>query len=120
MSPENIKEAFVKIPNNTDNECWKRSEKCKLANETINEETGDINVFQSSLKVFHPERWVPAIHIGEPSISPVESQTFSVCRCQLNFQKLTSAGGCSKYCYKYITKVDNQNYIVVSMDKEFL
>jgi hypothetical protein len=82
MSPDNKKEAFVKLPNNTDDECWKRLAKCRLANEPINEETGDRNVFQSSLKVFHPEIWVPAIRIGEPSISPVESQTFSVCRSQ--------------------------------------
>ena len=118
MSPDNTKEAFVKLPNNTDDECWKRLAKCGLANEPIDEETGDRNLFQSSLKVFHPERWVPAIRIGEPSISPVESQTFAVCRSQQNFQKLTSAGGCSKYCCKYITKVDDQNYIVVSMDKK--
>jgi hypothetical protein len=70
------------------------------------------------LKVFHPERWVPAIRIGESSISPVESQTFAVCRSQQNFQKLTSACGCSKYCGKYITKFDDHNYIVVSMDKK--
>ena len=118
MIPDNTKKPFVNLPNNTDDECWNRLAKCGLANVPINEETGDINGFQSSLKVFHLEIWVPDIHIGEPPISPVESQTLSVRRSQQNLQKLTSPGGCSTYCCKYITKVDDQNYIVVSMDKK--
>jgi hypothetical protein len=32
MSPDNTKEAFVKLPNNTDDECWKRLAKCGLGN----------------------------------------------------------------------------------------
>ena len=30
-----------------------------------------------------------------------------------NFQVLTGTGGCSKYVCKYISKIDEQNYVVV-------
>ena len=33
-----------------------------------------------------------------------------------NHQRLTAAGGCCKYCCKYIGKIDDQNYIIVSMN----
>ena len=33
-----------------------------------------------------------------------------------NVQKLTGTGGCAKYVYKYILKIDEQNYIIIEVD----
>eukprot|EP00957_Ditylum_brightwellii_P058570 4441184-Ditylum_brightwellii.AAC.1 len=35
-----------------------------------------------------------------------------------NVQKLTGAGGCSKYACKYIAKLDEQNYIIIVVGGE--
>ena len=35
-----------------------------------------------------------------------------------NCQLLTEAGGCCKYCCKYLAIIDKQNYINVSTDNE--
>ena len=52
--------------------------------------------------LFCTKTWVPAINAGEAPISPIESRTFCVGRSIKNHQILTAAGGCCKYCCKYI------------------
>ena len=34
-----------------------------------------------------------------------------------NCQLLTKSCGCCKYCCKYITKIDEQNYFIIKTDK---
>jgi hypothetical protein len=35
-----------------------------------------------------------------------------------NVQRLTGAGGCSKYVCKYIAKIDEQNYVIIEVKGE--
>ena len=81
-------------------------------------EFGDKNKFKSSLDYFHPKRWIPAISPGEGFVSPFEKETFAICQSMQNVQRLDQAGGCCKYACKYLAKIDKQNYVVISMNKE--
>ena len=116
MNPDITKEHYYDLPMNISDECWNRLAAIGMANNIINDETGERNIFQSTLDFFHQKRWVPSISAGENRISPVEQETFCICRSMQNCQRLTSSGGCCKYCCKYISKIDQQNYITVSMD----
>ena len=116
MTQDNTKQSFVDLPNNISDQWWGRLARIGLANEINFRETGDRNTFKSTLGFFYPKIWVPAIRARETHISPIEIRTFCVCRSMQNHQILTAAGGCCKYCWKYIGKIDGQNYIVVSMN----
>eukprot|EP00957_Ditylum_brightwellii_P030796 2333439-Ditylum_brightwellii.AAC.1 len=50
--------------------------------------------------------------------SPVAGVLFSVCRSMQNGQQLTDCGGVNKYVNTYITKMDEQNYVVINIDSE--
>ena len=105
---------FVDLPLHISEECWKRLSNIGLANEPFDEH-GNQNQFKSRLEFFHPKRYVPPVNPNEDKMSPVDGYTFSCCRSMQNVQRLTAAGGCCKYCCKYIGKIDQQNYSVVSM-----
>ena len=75
--------------------------------------------FKSSLPLFHPYRHVSLTNpTNDNKISPVEGYTFSVCKSMQNFQLLTDAGVFFNSVFKYIARIDKQNYFVVSVDGE--
>ena len=80
MTQDNTQQIFVDLPNNISDQFWGSLSKIGLANEINFRETGDINTFKSTLRLFHPKRWVTEIRAGETPISPIESRTFFVCR----------------------------------------
>ena len=81
------------------------------------DDDGNVAKFKSTLDFFHPVRHIPPTNATDDmNISPVEGYTFAVCRSMQNIQVLTGAGGCSKYVLKYISKIDEQNYVVVSVE----
>ena len=108
---------FIEIPVNISDECWTRLNKCGLANAVL-DENGNRNKFKCSLEYFHPKRWIPAVVPGEKPISPFEPKTFCCCRSMQNCQHLNQAGGCCKYCCKYLVKVDKQNNVTISTNKD--
>ena len=120
MTQYDNKQIFVNLPNNISDQCCSRPAKIGLANEMNFRETGNRNTFKSTLLFFCTKRWVPEIRAGETPISPIESRTSCVCRSMQNHQKQTDARGRCNYCCKYIGRIDDHNYIVVSMngDKE--
>ena len=117
MTLDNTKQCFADIPVQLSDECWSRLHKIGIANSVLNE-LGERNKFKSSLDYFHPKRWIPPVSPGEGYVSPYERETFAVCQSMQNVQRLDQAGGCCKYTLKYLTKVDKQNYISISLNKE--
>ena len=81
-------------------------------------DNGDDNIFNSSLYIFNPKRWITTVVPGKAPISLYESETVCVYQSQQNCQLLTEAGGCCKYFCKYLFKIDKQNYTNISMDNE--
>ena len=96
-------------------ECWKRLTNIGLVN-TQFDANDEPNNFQSYLEFFHPKRYVPLAKPNELKISPVCEYTFLCCQSMQNVQRLIEAGGCCKYYCKYIRKINQQNYNVVSMN----
>ena len=117
MTPDCTKQHFIELPVIITEECWSRLNKIGLANPVFDYD-GNKNKFESSLGFFHPKRWIPAVVPGEALLSPFESQTFCVCQSMQNCQRLDQAGGCCKYTCKYLGKVDKQNYITVTTNKD--
>ena len=117
MTNDNTKQCFANLDIKLTDECWSRLHQIGIANSVYNE-FGDRNKFQSTLDYFHPKRWIPAISPGEGFVSPFEKETFAVCQSMQNIQRLDQAGGCCKYACKYLAKIDKQNYITISMNKE--
>ena len=97
--------------------CWERLHKIGLENSVFKYIVND-NIFKSSLDIFNPKLWIPDVVPCESPISPYKSETFYVCQSQQNCQLLTEDGGCCKYCCKYPSKFDKQNYINISMNNE--
>ena len=115
MNSDNKKQMFMDIPLKVTQQCWERLHKLGLENSVFNY-NGNENIFKSSLDIFDPKRWILRVVPGEAPISPYKSETFCVYQSQQNCQLLTEAGGCRKYCCKYLAKIDKQNYINISMD----
>ena len=77
---------------------------------------GSQNLFLIIL-FFRPTRHIPPTNpTHDLNISPVESQTFVVCRSMQNIQSLTHSNGCNKYVVKYLGKIDEQNFVITSTD----
>lgn len=113
ISEENTKHSFVPLPSNWSNQCLERLERAGIAELTRNE-CGNITSFKSHMDYFHPKKFVPAWKYGDPNLSPVDGKTFIVCRSMQNCQRLCGSGGSCKYCCKYITKLDKNNYMSVA------
>ena len=70
--------------------------------------------FKSSIPFFHPYGHVPLTNqTNDINIYPVEGCTLVVFKSMQNVQVLTGTGGCYKYVCKYITKNNEQSYVVV-------
>ena len=117
MSPDCTRPHFIDLPIQISDECWHRLHKIGVANSVFNEKK-ERNIFKSNIDFFHPKRWIPAVEPGATPMSPFESHTFCICQSMQNCQRLDQAGGCCKYCCKYLAKIDEQNFIKISMNKE--
>ena len=118
-SPDNTKHMFGPLPNDYTVPCLRILEEIGLLSKLTIDEDGNILEFESPIAFFHPVRHIPPTNpTDDMNISPVEGNTFAVFRSMQNIQRLTGAGGCSKYVCKYIAKIDEQNYVVVLVDGE--
>ena len=117
LTPDCTRPHFIDLPVTISDECWDRLNKIDVANSVFNEKK-ERNVFKCTINFFHPKRWIPAVVPTELPISPYESQTFCVCQSMQNCQRLDQAGGCCKYTCKYLAKIDKQNFVKISMNKD--
>ena len=46
------------------------------------------------------------------NISPVIGDLFSTTKSMQNAHVLTQTNGCNKYVFKYISKIDDNNYVI--------
>ena len=120
MSPDNTKHCYVELPNEHTPECIQRLIQIGLIKRVnIIEEDTDLtsNEFESDHKFFHPTRHIPPTNpTHDRNMSPVEGYTFSQLRSMQNVQCLMYSVGANKYICKYIGKMDENNYTVVSTD----
>ena len=117
-SKENTKHTFQDLPNEIPEECIDRLKQIGLVEQAEPNEVGYMKPYKSKLSLFHPKRHIPPTNPnGDLNISPVEGYTFANCRSMQNIQVLTQCGGVNKYVNKYIAKIDEQNYVIVSTDK---
>ena len=119
-SPDNTKHQFVPLPNDYTVPCLKILQRLGLSETLESDSDGNVLKFKSSLPFFHPARHVPPTNpTFDLNISPVEGYIFSVCKSMQNVQRLVrQAGGCAKYVCKYISKEDEQNFVVIQVDGE--
>ena len=117
VTTDNTKHVFKPLPNDYSAACIDRLIQIGLVEPLSINEEGYQRPFKSSIPFFHPARHIPPTNpTNDMNISPVEGYTFSACRSMQNAQMLTACGGVKKYVCKYIGKIDEQNYIVVSVD----
>ena len=117
VSEDNTKNTYKLLPNDYSDECRECLAKIGLAEQQTLLPDGTLSSLMSHLPFFHPKRHIPPTNpTGDINMSPVEWYTFSVCRSMQNCQILTECGGVNKYVCKYIAKIDEQNYVVVSCD----
>lgn len=115
VTTDNTKHIFKPMPNTYSKECNNRLVKAGLA-EFINDD-GHEEKIKYNLDFFNPTRHVAPTNLTDDlNISPVESRTFTACESMQNAQILTHSGGSKKYCCKYVSKVDEQNYTVVKVN----
>ena len=70
--------------------------------------------FKSPEIFFHPSRYIPPINPnGDINMSLVESKTFFACRSVQNIQSLVHTNGINKYWCKYVSKIDQNDIIIV-------
>ena len=115
--PNNTRHNYVDLPNQLSQQCLKVLEKLQIVDRIKVHDNGYVEPFKSRLDFFHPKRHVPPVlWTHDMNISPVESKTFVMCRSMQNIQRLTATGGCNKYVVKYLSKIDEQNYVIISTD----
>ena len=118
-SPDTRSHQFIPLPNDYSVPCLKVLEAVGLTYELEIDDDGNVLKFESTMPFFHPVRHIPPTNpTDDLNISPVVGILFAVCRSMQNVQRLTGAGGCSKYVCKYIAKIDEQNYVIVYVDGE--
>jgi hypothetical protein len=111
MSPDNTRDVYIPLPNDLPSEAVSRLLRNGLAQR--HEEDGPTTFTHD---FFNPTRHIPPINLSEDAnISPVEPMLFVLCRSMQNVQLIRGTGGCNKYVCKYIAKIDEQNYVVVSV-----
>lgn len=118
VSKDNTRDTFMEFNNELPEECLARLEKIGMIEREEENENGYRPPYKSKLDFLHPKRHIPATNPNDDiNMSPCEGYTFANCCSMQNIQKLSNCGGANKYVCKYITKIDEQNYIVVWVDK---
>ena len=105
------------IPLTATQKCWEMINKLGLEKYVLKYNENE-NIFKSSLDILNTKCWIPDVLTDKAPIYAYESETLCVCQYQQTCQLLTEARGCCKYCYQYLSKIDKQNYINISMDNE--
>ena len=100
MTSDNTKNN-IDIPLTVTQKCWERLHKLRLANSMF-DDNGNENIFNSSLNILNPRRWIPTLVPAKDPIYPYESETFCVCQSQPKYQLFIGAGLCYKYTIKSI------------------
>ena len=119
ISPDNTKHVFKPLPNDYSLECIERLVKIGLIEPIHVTDDGYEAPFKSCLEYFHPKRHIPPTNpTGDINMSPVDGYLFTACKSMQNVQWLTQCGGVNKYVVKYIGKIDEQNYVIVSTDSQ--
>ena len=117
LSPDNTKHVFKSLPNDYSLECLDRLVKIGLIEPIEVTNDGYEVPFKSCNEYFHPKRHIPPTNpTGDINMSPVDGYLFTACRSMQNVQWLTNSGGVNKYVVKYIGKIDEQNYVIISTD----
>ena len=113
--PNNVRSYMEDLPNGLTPECLKILEEIDLIEPLVVHENGYVEPFKSKHDYFDPKRCYPPVSwTHDLNISPVISELFCSCRSMQNVQQITRCGGCNKYCVKYMSKIDEQNYVIVS------
>jgi hypothetical protein len=116
MSPDTTSHVNLPLPCNVDTACLDRLKQIGLATQGDVNGCGYVPPPHYLHPLFNPCKHIPPINPEkDENISPVESRMFIMCRSMQNVQKITGTGGCNKYVCKYIAKIDEQNYVIVSV-----
>ena len=67
MNSDNAKQMFMDIPLKVTQQCWESLHKIGLESSMLND-NGNDNIFKSSLDIFYPNRWIPAVVPGKAPI----------------------------------------------------
>ena len=114
VSNDNTKHTYQDLPNKIPKECLDRLRQIGMVDPLQVNENGYEKPWKSKLAFLHPRRHIPPTNPNNDiNMSPVEGYTFANCRSMQNIQLLTQTGGVNKYVCKYISKIDEQNYVVV-------
>ena len=115
-SKDPTRHTFKPFSNKYDVAFLKILERVDLVDAVEIDKAGNMLNFKSNLEFFHPVRHIPPTNPNDDhNMSPVEGKTFAITRSMQNIQVLKGAGGCSKYVLKYITKNDEQNYVIIDV-----
>eukprot|EP00957_Ditylum_brightwellii_P006293 477461-Ditylum_brightwellii.AAC.1 len=110
---------FTPLLNNISTEYIQRLAQCGLAEALQVTENGFTHTFKSYISYFHPRRHIPLTNPAcDMKFSPVIGYLFAVCKSKQSAQCLTECGGVKKYISKYITKMDQQNFVIINVDGE--
>ena len=118
MTRNNTQNSFMPLPNDLPRECLDRLVRIGLASLPTEITDEAETLLKPSFKhgFFKPSRHIPPIdHNSGSNMSPVEPHLFLLCRSMQNVQLIRGCGGYNKYICKYIAKIDEQNYVVVSV-----
>ena len=72
MTSDHTKQMYMDIPLTVTQQCWERLYTFRLANPVFND-NGNENIFKSSLYIFNPKLWIPAVVPGGTPISQYKS-----------------------------------------------
>ena len=117
ISHDNTKYVFKELPNDYSLECLERLVQIGIIEPIHVTEDGYEVPFKSSLEYFHSKHHIPPTNpTGDINMSPVDGYLFTACRSIHNVQWLTNSGGVNKYVVKYIGKIDEESYVIISTD----
>ena len=117
ISPDNTKHCFIPLPVNLSTECKEILARVGLMEPTTILENGYESPPVFHHPIFKPTRHVPPTNpTNDKNISPVIGYTFAATQSMQNCQVLTLANGANKYVVKYISKIDEQNRVIISVD----
>lgn len=115
ISPENMKHCIKQFPINLTQECIQPLIQTGLAECTSMNKTVSEQKIVLHHPFFTPSRHIPPTNpTNDLNISPVDGYHFAASRSMQNVHSLTHTNGAYKYVCKYIGKIDQQNYVVVS------
>ena len=114
---DNSRNTLKKLPNDLPQHCIDLFVKINIYEPLESNNDGFEAPFKRSHPNFHPLR---VIHSTVPSddlnISPLDGYTFSICRSMQNVQLLSRYNEVLAYVFKYIGKIDEQNFVATKVN----